>query len=160
MKTSFSTSAACLLASLALTACATGPSSRELAAARAAMEKSIPLEPPGDYFVGRRVYKVDYKMWGYVRRPRQSWSEARLVMFNEDKVLAPDRSLNAIGSDNGCEYRLKGRFSGDLVYEPASNSTYPEFVLEGAELVAGIPGPIFKDRSAINPRKRYYPDPY
>jgi hypothetical protein len=159
MKPALSSLAVCVL-SLALASCSTGHSSRELAAARATMEQSIPLEPLGDYFIGRRVYKVDYKMWGYVRRPRQSWGEARLVMFNEDKVLAPDRSLNAIGSDNGSEYKLRGRFSGDRVYEPASNSTYPEFVLAGAERVSGVPGPIFKDRSALKPQKRYYPDPY
>jgi hypothetical protein len=148
------------LLSLAWTSCATGPTTKELAAARAAMEKALPLEPEGDYFVGRRVYKLDYKMWGYVRRPRQSWAEARLVMFNEDKVLAPDRARNAIGSDNGLEYKLKGRFSGELVYEPASNATYPEFVLEGADELPGTPGPIFRDRGALNPKKRYYPDPY
>jgi hypothetical protein len=159
MKPAFFPLAAGLL-SLVLASCATGPSLNELAAARAAMENAIPLEPKGDYFIGRRVYKVDYKMWGYVRRPRQSWAEASLVMLNEDKVLAPDRSRDAIGSDNGHEYMLRGRLSGELVYEPASNATYPEFVLESAEHLSEIPGPIFKDRSALNPKKRYYPDPY
>lgn len=159
MKTALRPLAASLLL-LAWASCVTAPSPRELAAARVSMEQAIPLEPEGDYFVGRRIYKVDYKMWGYVRRPRQSWAEARLVMFNEDKVLAPDRSRNAIGSDNGREYRLRGRFSGDLVYEPASNATYPEFVLEGADELPGLPGPIFKNRSALDPQKRYYPDPY
>lgn len=140
--------------------CGTGRSARELAAARLAMEQAIPCEPKGNYFIGRRCYKVDYKMWGYVRRPRESWADARLVMFNEDKTFAPDRARNAIGSDNGFEYRLKGRFSSDRVYEPASNATYPEFVLEGAELLSEKPAPIFKDRRALDPEKRYYPDPY
>jgi hypothetical protein len=47
-----------------------------------------------------------------------------------------------------------------MVYEPASNTTYPEFVLEKAELLSEKPAPIFKDRRASDPRKRYYPDPY
>jgi hypothetical protein len=148
------------LAVLVLASCASGRSSRELAAARRSMEQAIPNEPKGAYFVGRRCYKLDYKMWGYVRRPRESWADARLVMFNEDKMLAPDRARNAIGSDNGFEYRLKGRFSNDQVYEPASNSTYPEFLLESAELLSETPGPIFKDRRATDPKERYYPDPY
>jgi hypothetical protein len=145
---------------LLLASCQTGRSSRELAAARLAMEKAIPNEPKGDYFIGRRCFKVDYKMWGYVRRPRESWADSRLVMFNEDKTLAPDRERNALGSDNGFEYFLRGRFSGESVYEPASNSIYPEFVLEKAELLTEDPAPIFKDRRALDPRKRFYPDPY
>lgn len=145
---------------LALTSCETGRSTRDLAAARLAMEQSIPNEPKGDYFIGRRCYKVDYKMWGYVRRPREAWTESRLVMFNEDRTLAPDRARNSIGADNGFEYRLRGRFSADRVYEPASNTIYPEFLLERAELLSERPAPIFKDRRALAPQKRYYPDPY
>lgn len=145
---------------LALASCQTGRPARDREAARLAMEASIPNEPKGDYFIGRRCYKEDYKMWGYVRRPREAWTDARLVMFNEDKALAPDRACNALGSDNGFEYRLRGRFSTDSVYEPASNTVYPEFVLEKAELLSEKPAPIFKDRRALDPRKRYYPDPY
>lgn len=145
---------------LALASCQTGRPARDLAAARLAMEESIPNEPKGDYFIGRRCYKVDYKMWGHVRRPREPWTDARLVMLNEDRMLAPDRARNAIGSDNGFEYRLRGRFSADSVYEPASNTVYPEFVLEKADLLSEKPAPIFKDRRALDPRKRYYPDPY
>jgi len=145
---------------LVLVSCETGRASRDRAAARLAMEESIPLEDRGDYFIGRRVYKVDYKMWGYVRRPREAWTESRLVMFNEDKTLAPDRARNEIGSDNGYEYRLKGRFSADRVYEPASNAIYPEFVLEKAELLSAKPGPIFQNRRALDPKRRYLPDPY
>ena len=149
-----------VLGALAFASCQTGRHARDLAAARLAMEESIPKEPKGDYFIGRRCYKVDYKMWGYVRRPRESWTDARLVMLNEDKTLAPDRSRNALGSDNGFEYRLRGRFSADRVYEPASNAIYPEFVLERAELLSENPAPIFKNRRALDPRKRYFPDPY
>jgi hypothetical protein len=33
-------------------------------------------------------------------------------------------------------------------------------VLERAELLSERPAPIFKDRRALEPQKRYYPDPY
>ena len=145
---------------LSLISCQSAVHRRELAAARQAMELTIPLEKNGNYFIGRRVYKVDYKMWGYLRRPRESWPEARLVMFNEDKVLAPDRAQNSIGSDNNFEYRLLGHFSKDKVYEPASNGIYPEFILESADLISKTPGPIFKDQRATDPKERYYPTPY
>ena len=43
---------------------------------RLALEDAIRSEPPGDYFIGRRYYKQDYKFWGWVRRPGQPWSSA------------------------------------------------------------------------------------
>ena len=41
--------------------------------------------------IGRRYFKPDFKFWGYVRGPGQSWSTAQLVMLNEKQKLAPDR---------------------------------------------------------------------
>lgn len=149
-----------LLAVLALNACQTGPSARELQKARTAMEENIRNERPGHYFIGRRYFKVDYKMWGYLRKPGEPWTDSRLVVLNEDHTLAPDRAANAIGSDNGFEYKIYGRFSGQDVYEPASNATYPEFLLNGMELLTKTPGPIFKNRKALDPKERYYPNPY
>lgn len=150
----------CFIPALFLSACQTGPSARDIAKARAAMEEEIRHEKPGAYFVGRRYYKVDYKMWGYLRKPGESWIDSRLVVLNEDKTYAPDRAANAIGSDNGFEYKISGRFSGQDVYEPASNGIYPEFILERAELISKTPGPIFKNRKALDPKARYYPSPY
>jgi hypothetical protein len=148
------------LSAILLTSCQTGPSAKDLQKARLAMEEAIQREPKGNYFVGRRYFKVDYKMWGYLRNPREPWSDSRLVVFNEDTTLAPDRAANSIGSDNGFEYKITGHFSGQEVYEPASNATYPEFILEKAELLTQTPGPIFKDRRALKPKQRYYPNPY
>ena len=136
------------------------PLSKEQVEARRAMEEQIPKEPLGDYYIGRRYYKVDYKMWGYLRKPRESWADSRLVIFNEDKTLAPDRATNTIGSDNGYEYIVHGNFSGETVYEPAANQFYPEFIFKKAELRANAPAPIFLDRKALNPEARYYPTPY
>ena len=107
---------------------------------RAAMLAEIAAEQPGDYFIGRRVFKVDYKFWGYIRKPGQSWSTAKMVMLNENQKLAPDRELGKIGSDNNYEYKLYGDFSGQKVYEPASNGFYLEFVLKGYELKSVSPG--------------------
>src|ERR1051326_2045352 len=103
-------------------------------------------EPPGDYYIGRRYFKPDFKFWGYIRRPGQDWSTAQLVMLNEKQKLAPDRERLAFGSDNNYEYKVYGYFSGDKVYEPASNGIYPEFVLTGYELISTNPPPIFKSQ--------------
>jgi hypothetical protein len=114
--------------------------------AKVAMAQSIAAEPPGDYFVARRYYKPDFKFWGYVRRPNQPWSTAQLVMLNEKEKLAPDREQLNFGGDNNYEYKIYGYFSGQTVYEPASNGFYPEFVLKKYELISTNPTPIFKSQ--------------
>ena len=135
---------ACLAALAAITlfqnACQTVDTQ---APARAAMNAAIRAEAPGDFFIGRRMYKSDYKMWGWVREPGKPWTTARLVMMNEQTKLAPDREAGKLGSDNNYEYRLSGRFSGDTVYEPASDQFYPEFVLAGYELINTKPTGIY-----------------
>jgi len=114
--------------------------------AKVAMAQRIAAEAPGDYFIARRYFKPDFKFWGYVRKPNQPWSTAQLVMLNEKQKLAPDRAAVKFGSDNNYEYKLYGSFSGDKVYEPASNHIYPEFVLKGYEVVSTSPPPIFKSQ--------------
>ena len=133
-----------LLGALFIAGCETEPVG--IRQNQAAMAKQIAAEPPGDYYIGRRYYKMYFKFWGYVRRPQQPWSTARLVMLNEKQKLAPDRARLSFGSDNNYEYRLYGYFTGQTVYEPASNGFYPEFVLKRYELVSTNPAPIFKSQ--------------
>ncbi len=130
-----------------------------VAARQEAMRAAIRAEAPGDYFVARRFYKQDYKIWGWIRQPGKPWSTAQLVMLNEQRTLAPDRSQGRIGSDNNFEYTLRGRFSGEKVYEPASNSFYPEFVLESYELRSTAPALIFEDPRSIQPEVRLLAPP-
>src|SRR5205809_5341699 len=133
-----------LLGAFFLGSCETVP--QGIQQARIEMAQRIATEQPGDYYIGRRYYKPDFKFWGYVRRAGQPWSTAQLVMLNEKQKLAPDRERVDIGSDNNYEYKLYGYFSGDKVYEPASNTIYPEFVLKGYELISMNPPPIFKSQ--------------
>ena len=128
-------------------------------AQRAAMNDAIKKEPDGDYYIGRRYYKVDYKFWGFVRSPGQPWSTSKLVMMNEQQKLAPDRQLGILGSDHGYEYKLFGHFSGETVYEPASNSFYPEFVLTGYELISTTPPPILSSPGSNDPVRRIIEQP-
>lgn len=142
-----------LLAVLLLSGCE-APIVTQSSQDRAAITASLAGEAPGNYFVGRRFYKVDYKMWGWVKKPGESWKQAQLVMFNEQKKLAPDREKNAVGSDNDYEYRLAGYFSGEKVYEPASDNFYPEFVLTGTSLISTNPPLIFPDKRWVDPAIR------
>jgi len=146
------------LAALVLAGCETAPLRRP-DPRRAAMEAAILAEPPGNYFVGRRLYKKDYKMWGWVREPGQPWKTAQLVMLNEQRKLAPDRERGTLGDDNNFEYTLRGGYSGEMVYEPASNRFFPEFVLTGYELRATDPPMIFSDPRVIDPAIRLLTPP-
>jgi len=142
----------CLLLQLSaaafLASSCTGPTGgiQEARGAHVRAPANVQSEVPGDYWVGRRYYKPQFKFWGYVRRPGQPWSTSQLVMMNEKQKLAPDREANKLGSDNNHEYKLYGDYSGDKVYEPASNAIYPEFVLKNYELVSTAPGAIFKSQ--------------
>jgi hypothetical protein len=136
-----------LLGALFLTGCETESDGiQQVNRNRTALAARIAAEPPGDYFIGRRYYKRDFKFWGYVRKPAQPWSTSQLVMLNEKQKLAPDREHLTFGSDNNYEYRLWGYFSGENVYEPASNRIYPEFVLKRIELISTTPPPIFRSQ--------------
>ena len=137
--------------------CATADPQR---ASRQAMVTAIQTEEAGNYWIGRRYYKVDYKFWGWLRKPGQPWSSAVLVMVNENGKLAPDRELGKIGSDNNYEYKLYGDFSGQKVYEPASNGFYPEFVLKGYELKSVSPGTIYRTAGATLSERRVIAHPY
>jgi hypothetical protein len=129
------------------------------AAGRTAANQSIRSEAPGNYFIGRRMYKVEYKVWGWVREPGKPWSTARLVMMNEQRKLAPDRAQGKLGTDNDYEYRLTGYFSGDNVYEPASNGFYPEFILLGAEVRSTKPPNIYQQERQRDPKVRMLQPP-
>jgi hypothetical protein len=149
-----------LLALLLLGGCATDSSTDNVNSERAAMNEAIKNEPPGDYYIGRRYFKVDYKFWGFIRSPGQPWSTSKLVMMNEQTKLAPDRQKGILGSDHGYEYKLYGHFSGETVYEPASNSFYPEFVLTGYELISTNPPPILSIPGSNDPTRRIIETPH
>jgi hypothetical protein len=134
-----------ILAALLLVSCDTIP--KEAEQARLASAQGIASEPPGDYFIGRRYYKIpQFKFWGYVRKPGQPWNTAKLVVFNENQKLAPDREQLNFGGDNNYEYKLWGTFSGETVYDAGSNGFYPEFILKKYELISVSPAPIFKSQ--------------
>ncbi len=110
----------------------------------------IASEPTGDFFYGRRYYVEKTRFWGYLRKPRQSWSRAKLVMMREDKKLAPDRlpedgpAGGRYGFDHNTEYRIRGYYTGEDAYDPNSNRFLPMFMLTGYEVVDRQPGWLFR----------------
>jgi len=114
-------------------------------------------EQTGDFFYGRRYHVQKTRFWGYVRKPRQPWSRARLVIFREDRKLSPDRLPEAgppgqrYAFDNNYEYRLRGYFTGEERYEPNSNQFLPEFMLTDYEVLDRNPGWLFSPGDRYDP---------
>lgn len=141
---------------VALTACSssTSPRQQQLMDYR---RMEIAAETPGDYYIARRFHIERTHIWGYVRKPGQPWHEAKLVMMNEKITRQPDRYPElpqgdgpAFGSDHNREYRLWGYFSGRRVYDPNSNLSLPEFVLQRYEVKNTSPGWLFHPGERFN----------
>ena len=119
----------------------------------------IAAEPVGDYGIGRRYWTEGTRFWGYLRRPRQPWEQAKLIVFNESYKVQPDRLPEAPesgpghGFDHNYEYRIYGNFSGQVVYDPNSNLELPEFVLTGYELINATPGFLFQPGERYNSKR-------
>ena len=133
-------------------------------------EAAIAREQPGDYFIGRRYYIPYTRMWGYLRRPGESWRTARLVMMDEHTIHQPDRGpdpplKNAVfGSDDNVEYAITGKFTGKKAYEPSTNQVLPLFAATSYRVLNRKPGFLFKpseersdDYITLDPR--IMPDP-
>ena len=107
----------------------------------------ISQEETGNHYIGRRYYTKNTRFWGYLRKPRQPWSTAKLVMMNEWTKRAPDRlqegKKDGYGRDSNYEYKIYGSYTGAKVYEPNSDQFLPEFKLTGYELINKDPGWIF-----------------
>lgn len=119
----------------------------ELLAARASQ---IAAEPVGNSFIGRRFVLDERKFWGYVRRPRQDWAKAQLVIMSERSTKVPDRLPEdptpgdvGHGFDDNYEYRILGAYSGRKLYDPNSDMILPEFVPVRFELISKSPGWLF-----------------
>jgi hypothetical protein len=123
-----------------------------------ARKAKIAAEPPGNYYIGRRFWLEGTNFWGFVRKPGQQWSEAKLVMMGEQFKKAPDRLPEdgpvgqRHGFDHNYEYKLYGEFSGQRIYDPNSNQILPEFVLRNYELISTHPGFLFHPKEKFEPR--------
>lgn len=119
----------------------------------------IASEPTGNFFYGRRYHVHKTRFWGYLRKPRQSAQNSRLVIFNETQKRAPDRLPEngppgaRFGFDNNYEYRIFGRYTGVILYEPNSNQFLPEFLLSDYQLVKRQPGWLFSPSDHYDNRR-------
>lgn len=116
----------------------------------------IAAEPRGDYWIGRRYHVDRLRFWGYLRRPGQSWDQARLVMMDESAARVPDRlpernaSGRSNGFDNNYEYHITGNFTGRVGYDPLSNLGLPVFRPTRFQLANERPGWLFRPGERYN----------
>jgi hypothetical protein len=110
----------------------------------------IAAEETGDFYYGRRYFVNKTRFWGYLKKPRESWRRAKLVIFNESQKTSPDRMPEngppgqRYAFDQNYEYKIRGSYTGREVYEPNSNQFLPEFRLSGYEVVDRNPGWLFR----------------
>lgn len=122
-------------------------------------ERSLKIssEPRGDFYYGRRYFVYKTRFWGYLRSPGQPWSEAKLVVMNENSTYQPDRLPEdgpydeRHGFDQNYEYRITGSYTGRKIYEPNSNLFLPEFRATGYTVVDRNPGWLFSPSDHYNP---------
>jgi len=120
-------------------------------------KQSIATEQSGDHYIGRRYFVKNTTFWGYLRKPKHNWYTSKLVVFNEDQKLNPDRLPedgpgNNYGFDQNYEYKIWGHYTGANIYDPNSNRWLPEFKLQNYEAINTDPGWIF------SPKDRYLKD--
>jgi len=118
---------------------------------------NILAEPRGNFFYGRRYFVQKTRFWGYLRKPGQSATSAKLVIFNESKMKNPDRLPESgpagrrYGFDQNYDYRIYGNYTGRTLYEPNSNQFLPEFLLTRYELLNKDPGWLFSPADVYSP---------
>ncbi|MGI9240892.1 MAG: hypothetical protein ACR2RV_08825 [Verrucomicrobiales bacterium] len=131
----------------------------QLSPAQEAQIALIKAEPRGSHYIGRRYYVEKTRFWGYLRRPGEPWQKSRLVVMNEDVSRTPDRlpelgaGQNGYGFDHNYEYKIKGRYTGEQIYDPNSNLFLPEFRLESFELISAVPGWLFSPDDRYDSKK-------
>jgi len=119
----------------------------------------IEAEQTGDFYYGRRYFVNKTRFWGYLKKPKESWSRAKLVVFNESQKTNPDRfpengpEGQRYGFDQNYEYKIRGAFTGREVYEPNSNQFLPEFRLTGYDLLDRSPGWLFRPDDHYDPSR-------
>ncbi len=118
---------------------------------------AISNEATGDFYYGRRYHVKKTRFWGYIRKPRQSAKNAKLVIFDESVKRAPDRlpengpSGAQYAFDNNYEYKIRGNYTGQEAYDPNSNQFLPVFRLTGYEAVDRNPGWLFSPSDHYDP---------
>lgn len=120
-------------------------------------KQQIANEAAGNFYYGRRYFVKKTRFWGYLREPRQPWSQGKLVIFNENRKRQPDRLPEdgpvgaRYGFDQNFDYQIYGNYTGRTLYEPNSNQFLPEFALSSYQVINKDPGWLFTPKDHYDP---------
>lgn len=95
-----------------------------------------PAQPNRQHFLAHRYFMTRGIGWGWVKKPNQSWKQAKWVALKEQPekgLVAPFRKLRNRSSDHEHEYKLYGYYADYKAYDPKFNDLLPVFVIEGYE---------------------------
>lgn len=112
-------------------------------------EAEIAQEKPGDYYIGRRYYIPSTRFWGYLRKPGESWRQAKLVIMDEKVARTPDRGYEppvkgaTFGTDNNVEYYVYGNYTNEKAYDPSTDQVLPTFLAKKYQVKNRQPGFLF-----------------
>lgn len=114
-------------------------------------QKVLPAEPPkkakpiptssgeksGPVWIGHRSVVDRYAGWGWVKKEKESWNQAKWVAMEETigKSVAPGRNYSRPTQDDGMTYRLFGDFADYKAYEPNYDVFIDVFRIRGWETV-------------------------
>jgi hypothetical protein len=90
------------------------------------------------YYIAHRLIDPDGGQgWGWVRKPDQSWSNARWIALQETPGLAvaPHRHLQKADMDANWEFKFWGRYATYKAYDPRLDEQLPVFILQGYEVL-------------------------
>lgn len=111
--------------------------------------ESTPIPEGKDYWYGARFYEKKSGGWGWIRKPNESWRQAKWVAIKEQPRVShvPHRALKNAEQDHLFQYKLLGKFADYTIYDPHRDEVMEVFIIEGYEslgLQASIerkPGP-------------------
>jgi hypothetical protein len=90
-------------------------------------------ETIGESWVAQRTMVEDYCGWGWVKKDKESWRQARWVALEGTPVTCPlpHTFLPRPEDDKNCQYRFFGTFAPYRAYEPQADVWVDVFILKG-----------------------------
>ncbi len=97
--------------------------------------ESVVIPEDTAHFVGARYFEKKSGGWGWIKKPEESWKQARWVAILESprKFHVPHRQLKNSEQDHEFQYKLLGSFADYQIYDPVRDELLDVFVIEGYE---------------------------
>jgi hypothetical protein len=90
-------------------------------------------ETIGESWIAQRTMVEDYCGWGWVKKDKESWRQARWVALESTPGTCPlpHTFLPRPEDDKNCQYRFFGTFAPYRAYEPQADVWVDVFILKG-----------------------------